>query len=53
MWDNGSGISTAEPKPEDFEDQEDFKFAWEEWKAEYPHLTRSYHAERYDLFFVQ
>jgi hypothetical protein len=37
---NGSGISTSEPKPEDYEDFEDFLFAWKEWAAEYPWMKK-------------
>jgi hypothetical protein len=37
---NGSGISTHEPMPGHYEDQEDFEFAWKEWAAEYPTLAR-------------
>lgn len=32
---NGSGVPVNEPRPEDFDDHEDFMYAWQEWKAEY------------------
>lgn len=46
MEHNGSGISYTEPKPEDYDDHEDFESAWMDWAAEYPWLARKAQIER-------
>ena len=36
----GASISCMEPRPEQFEDEEDFKAAWLEWADEYQAAAR-------------
>ena len=36
----GAGISCYEPRPEQFEDEDDFESAWKDWADEYPAEAR-------------
>lgn len=45
----GSGISCIEPRPEQFDDEDDFEAAWLEWKDEYPAEARRAVAGRMEI----
>ena len=50
MYDlTGPGISCMEPRPEQFEDEDDFEVAWLEWADEYPEAAKKAVAGRMEI----